>query len=610
MNGWTLERGAHVRTDGVEFAVWAPKAERVDVVLESGPATGIYPLARGDAGVYAGFVAGAGAGDDYRYRLDGGDPLPDPVSRYQPEGVHGASQVVDPSAFAWSDAGWRGRAMADLVLYELHVGTFTAEGTFEAAIARLDYLRDLGVTAVELMPVAQTPGVRNWGYDGVGLYAPQNTYGGPGGLRRFVDAAHARGLAVVLDVVYNHLGPEGDYLARFGPYFTERYRTPWGPAVNYDDAGSDEVRRFVIDNALYWATEFHVDGLRLDAVHGIYDFGAYHILEELAAEVRRQGERLGRPVLLIAESDLNDPKLVRVPERCGYGLDAQWSDDFHHAAHAVLTGEDAGYYGDFGEVGHLALALAERFVYAGRHSGYRGRRHGARALDVPADRFVVAVQNHDQVGNRARGERLGALVSNASQRLAAALLLVNPYVPLLFMGEEYGETNPFLYFVDPGDPELARAVRDGRREEFRHFGWSGEIPDPADPATFERSKLDWAKPGRPPHAGLLALYRDLLVLRRSQPALRPGASVVDVHFDESAGWIQVSLTREGEPAILAVFNFTARDETRIPLRIPGTWDLVLSTDDTAYGGQGVATYDGTLLTLPDRGAGVFLGARG
>ena len=507
----------------MRFAVWAPRAERVSARILSGRGTGVHRLEPNDDGVFSGIVAGVAAGDDYLFRLEGSwgaCERPDPVSRFQPDGVHGPSRVVDPFAFAWTDSGWTGREMADHVLYELHVGTFSDAGTFDGVIAHLDDLVALGITAIELMPIGEFPGRRNWGYDGVALYAAASAYGGPAGLRRLVDAAHRAGLGVVLDVHYNHLGPEGNYLADFGPYFTERHRTPWGPAMNFDDADSDEVQRWVVDNALHWIVEFHLDGLRLDAVHAIVDLGARHVLAELADTVHGVARHLGRRVHLIAESDLNDPRIVRPPERGGYDIDAQWSDDFHHAVHAVLTGERFGYYADFGGVACVAKTLTDRFVNDGCRSGFRRRRHGAPARDVPADRFVVFVQNHDQIGNRAGGERLAALVSPDALRLAAAVLLLSPYVPMLFMGEEYGETRPFLYFVSHGDPALLDAVRTGRREEFAAFGWADDVPDPAAEETFLRSRLDRASGS----TALRALYRDLLRVRREEPALRPGSA--------------------------------------------------------------------------------------
>ncbi len=556
---------------GVHLSVWAPRAERVELEL---PGSERRALARAPAraGVFEVTLEGAGAGLDYRFVLDGARVRPDPASRHQPAGVHGPSRVVDPSGFVWSDAAWTGVERADLVLYELHVGTFTPAGRFEAVVERLAPLRALGVTALELMPVAEFPGSRNWGYDGVFPYAPQSSYGGPEGLKRLVDAAHAAGLAVILDVVYNHLGPEGNVLADFGPYFTDAYRTPWGHAVNFDGPESDEVRRFFLENARYWLLDFHVDGLRLDAVHAIHDESAQPFLAELAGVVRACEKQRGHPLHAIAESDANDPRLVREPARGGLGLDAVWSDDFHHAVHAALTGERDGYYADFGGVGPIAKCLADRFVYDGRHSVHRRRRHGAPARDVPTDRFVVCVQNHDQVGNRARGERLAALLPPERSRLATALLLLSPYVPLLFMGEEYGETNPFLYFVSHDDPALLEAVRSGRRREFAAFAWTGELPDPAAPETFERSRPDPSRAEHPPHAGLLALHRTLLELRRREPALRPGGGELQVDHDPGAGWITLLRRPPGGRAAWTVFHLGARP-AEIPGPASGPWQL-------------------------------------
>ena len=591
---WSLSRGATVAADGVRFSVWAPKATRVAVQIEGADA---HPLGAAGGGVFEGTIPVARAGTDYRYVLDG-TAVPDPVSRHQPGGVHGPSRVVDPLRYQWKDSGWRGLTMPDAVIYELHVGTFSNEGTFRGVIPHLQELRELGVTAIEIMPVAEFPGSRNWGYDGVHLYAPQSSYGGPEELRALVDAAHAQGVAVILDVVYNHVGPEGNYLGSFGPYFTGKYTTPWGQALNYDDAHSDEVRRFIIDNALYWVTEFHVDGLRLDAIHGIFDFSPRHILRDLAESVHNQAALLGRQVVVIGESDLNDPRVVRSSEACGYGLDGQWADDLHHSIHAALTGEKNGYYADFGGVTPVATALRTPFVFDGRYSQHRKRRHGAPANGVPSDRFVVCIQNHDQVGNRALGDRLATLVGLPKSRLAAALLLMSPYVPLLFMGEEYGETNPFQYFVSHGDPELIKSVREGRRKEFEQFGWGDDVPDPQAAETFERSRLDRSRLESSEHAGLYALYRDLLRLRRSTPALRPGSSEPRVAHDERDGWITLELASEQSgPSLLVVFNLS-ESERQVPAATsaPGTWRLLLSTEGEMYGGQG-----GAPPCLPDHG---------
>ena len=462
-------------------------------------------------------------GVDYGFALDGGPPLPDPRSPRQPNGVHGPSRTVDHAAFPWTDAGWSAPALLNAVIYELHVGTFSPEGTFDGVTRRLDALVELGVTHLELMPVAAFSGTHGWGYDGVALYAPHEPYGGPDGLRRLVDAAHARGLAVLLDVVYNHLGPEGNHLASFGPYFTEKYTTPWGASMNFDDAGSHEVRRFVVDNAMMWFRDFHIDGLRMDAVQAIYDMSAIHIGEEMASATREMGVQLGRRLVVTAESDLNDPRLLAPVEAGGYGLDAAWADDVHHAIHVALTGEATGYYQDFTEPDALVRVLREPYLYAGDYAPSRDRLHGRPAGDLPGDRFIVCLQNHDQVGNRAQGDRLAHMVSPGRARIGAALLLTAPYVPLLFAGEEWAASARFPYFSSHEDPELARAVTEGRRREFAAFGWDpSAIPDPQDPATVAMARLDWTEREQDPHAGMLGWYRDLVRLRRTTPALHDG----------------------------------------------------------------------------------------
>ena len=520
--------------------VWAPIPERVELALEGERR----PMTRDDLGWWTADVA-LPPGTDYGFVLDGEGPFPDPRSPWQPRGVHGLSRTDDPAGSTWTDEGFAAPPLAEAVIYELHVGTFTAEGTFDAAIARLADVAELGVTHLELMPVVEFSGDRGWGYDGVHLFAPHHAYGGPAGLRRFVDAAHAAGLAVLLDVVYNHVGPEGNVLPRFGPYFTAKYSTPWGDAVNFDDAGSHEVRRFVVDNALMWMRDYHVDGLRLDAVHAIIDQSAVHVLEELAFATRELARDTGRRLVVIAESDLNDPRLVRSVDEGGYGLDAVWADDVHHAFHVALTGEEAGYYADFADADALARALTDPFLYAGHYSEVRDRLHGRPAGDLPGDRFVVFLQNHDQVGNRAVGERLGHLVGEGRARVGAALLLVSPYVPLLFAGAEWNASTPFLYFTSHSDPDLADAVRRGRREEFAGFHDGTEaVPDPQDPATFERSRLRWEERDRPPHAGMLAWYRALLALRRQLPELHDAdRNAVAVDHDPAAGWISVDRGR-------------------------------------------------------------------
>ena len=483
-------------------------------------------------------IVGIAPGTDYAFVLDGGDPLPDPRSPWQPAGPHGPSRTVDAS-FPWTDHGWQAPPLSSAVIYELHTGTFSPEGTFAGAQARLDHLAGLGVTHVELMPVQEFSGEWGWGYDGVDLYAPHHTYGSPDDLKRLVDACHARGLAVLLDVVYNHLGPSGNYLPRFGPYFSKRYHTPWGEAVNLDEAGSAEVRRFLCDNALMWLRDYHFDGLRLDAVHEIYDASARHFLEQLATEVAELRAQSGRHLVVVAESDLNNPRLVTAREAGGYGLDAQWSDDFHHALHSLLTGERTGYYADFGKLADLAKSLESNYVYDGRYSAFRRRNHGRSAAHLPGWRFVACLQNHDQVGNRARGDRVSGLAGVARAKIGAALVLCSPFVPLLFQGEEFAATSPFQYFTQHQDPELSHAVSEGRKREFAASGWDpGEIPDPQDPQTFYRSKLDWSEVSREPHTGVLDWYRRLIQLRRSTPALCDGRlGGIEVRFDEERAWL-------------------------------------------------------------------------
>ncbi|MCU4184554.1 malto-oligosyltrehalose trehalohydrolase [Acidiferrimicrobium sp. IK] len=522
-----------------EFAVWAPGHHRVELVSDGRSS----PMSEDPTGGWWRLdVPAAGPGTRYGFSVDGGPARPDPCSPWQPDGVDGLSATVDHAAFEWSDRAWRGTHWPSTVLYELHIGTFTSEGTFDTAIERLDHLVELGVTAVELLPVAEANGGRGWGYDGVDLWAPHHAYGGPDGLKRFVDAAHSRGLAVVLDVVYNHLGPSGNYLSEFGPYFTDRYSTPWGSAINVDGAGSDEVRRFIIANACMWFADYHVDGLRLDAVHAIVDESALHVLEEMAEEVEALAAHLGRPLWLIAESDRNDPSLVRSREAGGYGLTASWSDDFHHALHAALSGDRSGYYEDYGLLSQVGRALERVYVYGRDYSPHRDRHHGRPAGDLPRTSFLGYLQNHDQIGNRAVGDRSAALLSAGRLKVGAALVLTAPFVPMLFQGEEWGASTPWQYFTDHPDPELGRAVREGRRKEFAAFGWAPEdVPDPQDPATRDRSVLRWEELDTDPHRSVLEWHRTLLALRRELPALAtdgPLDTAVEVSDDEQ--WLQVS----------------------------------------------------------------------
>ena len=535
---------------------------------------------RGDRGYHFAVIGPMEAGTRYRYQLAGARELPDPASRFQPEGVHGPSKLVDTDDFAWTDREWKGVQLEDSIFYELHVGTYTLAGTFDALVDHLEDLRSLGVTTIEVMPVAQFPGSRNWGYDGVFPFAPQNTYGGPEGLWRLVEAAHALGLAVALDVVYNHLGPEGNYLGAYGPYFTGRYRTPWGEAINFDGPGSDEVRRFFRQNALYWLEQYHFDALRLDAVHGIFDFSALPFLAELKMAVAELSQRLDRRIHLIAESDLNDVRIIAPRLRGGYEIDAQWSDDFHHSLHALLSHEKTGYYQDFGKVWHLAETLKRGWCYTGQYSQFRQRRHGNSPEGISSDHFVVCNQNHDQVGNRAAGERLTTLVDFEALKLAAGVTILSPYVPLLFMGEEYAETSPFQYFISHLDRELVEAVRRGRKEEFAAFGWQDLVPDPQAEATFHRSQLQHHLKEKEPHATLLRFYKELIRMRKQWKL----GGAAEWHIWKEKQEVLV-LFREASTSHLAlIFNFA---DSIVAPELPegqGRWRTRISSVDRIWGG--------------------------
>jgi maltooligosyltrehalose trehalohydrolase len=574
--------GASLHGGGVAFRVWAPRCRSVDLVLDGRPPR---PLSAGGDGIFELAVPGLGAGARYQYRLDGDRYRPDPASQWQPEGVHGSSAVVEADGIGWTDQGFRGHQLPDLVFYAVHVGAFTTAGTFEGVIPYLDRLVDLGVTAIELMPVAEFPGSRNWGYDGVHLFAPQSTYGGPRGLRRLVDACHAHGLSVFLDVVYNHLGPEGNYLAEYGPYFTDRYRTPWGPAINFDGPDAAGVRRHFVENACAWVRDFHIDGLRLDAIHAIYDASPVHILTEIAEAAKKEAERLGRPVHLVAESHDNDRRIVLPRGDGGLGLDGVWSDDFHHALHARLTGERSGYYVDFGDSHLLPKAMVEGFAFQGEPSTYFGRPRGTPSADLGGERFVIFTQNHDQVGNRARGDRLGALVPFEATKLAAALLFATPALPLIFMGEEYGETAPFQFFTSFLDRDLAEAVRRGRAAEFSRFAWPGPVPDPGDPATFLRSRLNHALAGAPRHRELYQYYRHWLALRRAHPALgSQGKDRAAVSLDVPSDVLTMTRTAATGERVELVANLSGQKRPRAATSPPGP--LLLDSADARFGGPG------------------------
>jgi maltooligosyltrehalose trehalohydrolase len=589
---WTPSLGAWITNGGTAFRVWAPSAMRVRVVVERAAEAAAHDLARSADGTCFAVLPDVHAGDRYRYLLDDGRAVPDPASRFQPEGVHGPSEVVDPARFAWTDRGWAGLDPDDLVLYELHVGTFSRSGTFDGVAERLPDLVALGVTAVELMPVADFPGTRNWGYDGVALFAPARCYGSPDDLRRLVDAAHGLGLGVFVDVVYNHLGPDGAYLSAFSPdYFTDRHATPWGAAVNFDGPGSEKVREFFIENARHWVHEYHVDGLRLDATHAMVDESRRHFLAELAARVR---ESVGdRRVLLIAEDHRNLNWMAKPDADGGWGLDAVWADDFHHQCRVLLAGDSEGYYRDFtGRAADLAATIRRGWFYTGQRSTHFGHPRGTDPSGLAPARFVICLQNHDQVGNRARGERLHHQIDLASYRAASALLLLAPETPLLFMGQEWAASSPFLYFTDH-EPALGRLVTAGRRDEFRHFAAFSDpsarelTPDPQALATFEASRLSWNERDAETHAATLRLYRALLEIRRRDLQPRSAASFRVEALDE--GTIAMSRTGSGG-TILTIARLKGAGPVELTDALDGpadrqrsrAWRVLLTTEDAAF----------------------------
>jgi maltooligosyltrehalose trehalohydrolase len=578
----------------MRFSVWAPGARTVELIL---PARRI-PLQRMSDGYWQTEAAQSDVDAGYQYSIDGSPPLPDPRSQWQPDGVHGASYLaaeITRNRTARANDKFRPKPLQQAVIYEIHIGTFTAEGTYASARQKLPHLVELGVTHLELMPLATFPGQRGWGYDGVGLFAPFPPYGTPQELFDFVHDCHSHGLAVLLDVVYNHLGPDGNYLGQFAPYFTDRYKTGWGAAINYDGPHSDGVRRFIIENALMWLRDYGFDGLRLDAVHAIFSIEAVHVLEELAVAVKGLGEELNRPLTLIAESDLNDPRLVRAASSGGYGLDAHWVDDFHHALHRYFTGESEGYYADFHGLQDVATALRDGYVYQGQYSMHRKQRHGRPPSGVAAHQLVVSAQNHDQIGNRAQGERLSAMLGLPELKAIAALTLLSPYVPLLFQGEEWGASTPFLYFTDHENAELGRLVAEGRAREFSAFQWQGMVPNPQELDTFVRSKLDWSELSEPAHAELLAWYRRLIQLRGDKVVHPPESPLISakavVNFDAQAEWLNFC-----HNGVLAVFNLR-----KLAQRVPvpsGEWELVLRSDSAA----------GPSDTMPARTTFIYIGS--
>ena len=576
-----------------DFSLWAPLAGKTALRIIS-PEERTLPLARDDNGYWFCRTENVYPGTLYFFVLDTEIVKPDPATYSQPAGVHGPSEVLDHAAFTWTDTHWQGIEPEDLVLYELHIGTFTKGGTFGEAIGRLDVLRELGINGVQVMPVAQFPGTRNWGYDGVHPYAVQNSYGGPSGLKTFVDACHERGIAVVLDVVYNHLGPEGNYIGLFGPYFTDKYRTLWGEAVNFDGPYSDEVRAYFIGNALHWFGHYHVDGLRLDAVHSIFDMSAKPFLAELAECTAEFSRKDGRRHFLIAESNLNDVRILKSIEEGGWGLDAQWNDDFHHSLHALLTADRNGYYDDFGSVEDFRKAWKEAFVYTWKYSRYRKRHHGSPVADRPERQFVVYAQNHDQVGNRMLGDRLATHIPFEALKLAAGAVILSPYIPMLFMGEEYGEAAPFLYFVSHSDQELVRAVSAGRKKEFSSFRWEGEPPDPQDENTFLRSKLDWEQRTAGNHRVLLEFYRKLIGLRKENRAVNDTEREVTESVDMPSGAKLCAFPMKSRTKrMLYLLNFDQVPHVIGILHGPERLKKILDSSETQWGGPGALLPENT-----------------
>ncbi|MBN1824214.1 MAG: malto-oligosyltrehalose trehalohydrolase [Endomicrobiales bacterium] len=595
------------KNNSAVFTVWAPLADQVEVELLSAQKK-TASMHKDASGYWSAEVQPVAPGARYFYRINGSLQRPDPASFYQPEGVHGPSEVVDHGSFKWNDGAWKGIPLLEYVAYELHAGTFTREGTFDSAAEKLGYLKKLGINAVELMPVAQFPGRRNWGYDGAYPFAVQNSYGGPQGLKNFVNACHENGIAVILDVVYNHLGPEGNYTGDFAPYFTDRYRTPWGRAVNFDGPYSYGTREFFIQNALYWFSNYHVDALRLDAVHGIFDSGAKHILKELSERTQQLSKKSGRTYYLIAESDLNDPRTISGHASGGHGIHAQWNDDFHHCLHALLTAESSGYYRDFGKLEQLAKAFEKGFVYDGEYSEFRKRAHGGALENRCLPNLFVFSQNHDQVGNRMLGERLSALVDIESVKLAASAVLLSPFIPLLFMGEEYSEKNPFLYFVSHGDAELVKKVREGRKKEFESFRWGGELPDPQDESTFNASKLDWEPSKTGKNAVIAGFYEHLIGLRKKMfTASFRKAQRASCVPDGKKGAILV-LFKDRRKALCLAMNFGLRKET-VKMAFNGRWKKALDSSDRPWSGPGGICGDtikkGQKLTMNPRSAVIY-----
>ncbi|MDO6430532.1 malto-oligosyltrehalose trehalohydrolase [Flavitalea sp. BT771] len=566
-----------IKNNSCTFTVWAPEKQEMDLRLTADGR--IIPMHKDNAGYFHCKVDNCPPGARYYYRPEKDKDYPDPASHYQPQGIHGPSEVVDHVGYQWNDNDWKGLPLETLIFYELHVGAFTAEGTFMAAVSLLDDLVATGVNAIELMPVCQFPGSRNWGYDGAFLYSVQNNYGGPEGLKKFVDACHQKGIAVFLDVVYNHVGPEGDYLPFFGPYFSDKYHTPWGKAFNYDGAWSDGVRKFIVDNVLHWAEHYHIDGLRLDAVHEIFDRNAVRIWDVLHDAVEEWRQASGRSLCLIAESDLNSPRVVTPVSQGGHGFHAQWLDDFHHALYVLLDKEGIKHYRDFGRLDQFAKAYTEGFVHSGEWVDFRKRRHGASSAGLPGHQFVVFNQNHDIPGNRPGGQRLSMLVDLPRLRLAAAALLLAPYLPMLFMGEEYGEDIPFYFFSDYEDPRLRKELKEGRKKEFEAFDWGEEPADPLDEAVFMQSKLQWHKRQEGHYKEILEWHRSLIALRKRHPLLTDlSRQRIRADLFGTSGLAVHRHNGDNSRQLLCLFNFS-EEQLDYSFAYPGEWTCILSSHD-------------------------------
>jgi maltooligosyltrehalose trehalohydrolase len=578
------KQGAHISKEGAcTFSVWAPEKDGMLLHIVH-PSDKEYNMIKDDEGIFSVTVQNVRNGCRYFFRPDGENDLPDPASHYQPEGVHGPSQVVDHSEYIWNDDNRKGIPFKDLIIYEIHTGTFTPDGTFEAIIPRLDDLKSIGINAIELMPVSQFPGSRNWGYDGVFPYAVQNSYGGPSGLKKLVDACHCMGMIIFLDVVYNHLGPEGNYFGAYAPYFTGKYRVPWGDAVNFDEAWSDGVREYFSENPVHWAENYHMDGIRIDAIHMMFDDSAIHFWELVNQKVEITEQVHGHKFYRIAECDYNSPKITKTPETGGYGFDAQWLDDFHHALYVLIHPEGQDRYEDFGRVEQLAKAYKDGFVHSGEFVRFRKRRHGASSAGIPGERFVVFNQNHDQIGNRVRGERLSALVGDDRQKLATAALLLSPYIPMLFMGEEYGEDNPFYYFISHTDKDLVMSVREGRKKEFENYKWDTEPPDVQDVSTYNDSKPDWSKRNKGKYALMLEWTSELIKLRKNSTALgNTDKNGLFVYVEKTGGLTLLRWSRDEKVYLACFLNFS---EKNMFFNIPShssSWKRLLYSGEGRWG---------------------------